>query len=601
MTNNTSFCAHRAVAATASVEARFNKLFLTSAIALALTAGYAADASAAPKWAEGRILLQTKAGLSDAELDKVLKSHNSKAIGHIRPINLHVVEVPKQSEEAVARALAKNPNIKFAELDMQVEANLTPNDPNYNSAWHLPKIQAPTAWDSSQGNGITIAILDTGVDASHPDLAGKLVPGWNSVSGNTDTADIYGHGTKVAGAAAALTNNSLGVAGVAGAARIMPIRITNDTSGYAYWSDIARGLTWAADQGARVANISYEATSSSSIASAAQYLQGKGGVTVVAAGNSSTDPGYSDSPYMISVSATDSNDAKASWSNYGYFVDVAAPGVSIWTATNGGGYGTVSGTSFSSPITAGVVALMMAANPSLSPATLEKILESTATDLGSAGWDTNYGYGRVNAAAAVQTAMQTQNIDSQAPSVSITSPASSNTVAGVTAVNISASDNVGVTRVALFANGQQVAEDNTSPFGFSWDTTTQVDGSATLVAYSYDAAGNQGLSKGVTVTVKNAAELKVADAIAPTVQITSPSNGAKVTGVNVSIKASASDNVAVTKITAVVDGKTLCTSASVTLSCNWNIKKVKTGTHTISAIAEDAAGNKSSTSISVTK
>ena len=601
MTSNTFFRTHRAVAATASIEARrsFNKLSL--AVALALTAGYAADASAAPKWAEGRILLQTKAGLSDAELDKALKGHNGKAIGRIRQINLHVVEVPKQAEEAVARALAKNPNVKFAELDMLVTAEQVPNDPKYASAWHLPKIQAPTAWDSSQGHNVTIAILDTGVDASHPDLAGKLVAGWNSVSGNTDTADIYGHGTKVAGAAAAITNNSIGVAGVAGSAHIMPIRITNDSTGYAYWSDIARGLTWAADNGAHIANISYEATSSSSIASAAQYLQNKGGVTVVAAGNSSTNPGYSDSPYMISVSATDSNDAKASWSNYGYFVDVAAPGVSIWTTVKGGSYGAVSGTSFASPVTAGVVALMMAANSSLSPATLEQILESTAQDLGAAGWDTSYGYGRVNAAAAVQTAMQTQNIDSQAPSVSITSPASSNTVAGVTAVNISASDNVGVTRVVLFANGQQVAEDATSPFGFSWDTTTQADGSATLVAYGYDAAGNQGLSKGVSVTVKNSTELKVADTVAPTVAITSPSNGAKVTGVNVSIKASASDNVAVTKITAAVDGKTLCTSASATLSCNWNIKKVAAGAHTISAIAEDAAGNKTTTVIQVTK
>ena len=115
MTSNTFFRTHRAVAATASIEARrsFNKLSLVSAVALALTAGYAADASAAPKWAEGRILLQTKAGLSDAELDKVLKGHNGKAIGRVRQINLHVIEVPKQAEEAVARALAKNPVITY--------------------------------------------------------------------------------------------------------------------------------------------------------------------------------------------------------------------------------------------------------------------------------------------------------------------------------------------------------------------------------------------------------------------------------------------------------------------------------------------------------
>ena len=594
MTNNTFFRTKRTVNFRS-----FRKLSIASSIILALTASYAADVFAAPKKAEGRILVGTQAGLSDDEFDKILKPHGGKALGHIRQINLHVVQVPPQAEEAVARALAKNPHVKFAEPDMLVEAEQIPDDPNYASAWHLPKIQAPTAWDNSQGSGVIIAILDTGVDASHPDLAGNLVAGWNSVSANTDTSDVYGHGTKVAGSAAAITNNGVGVVGVAGSARIMPIRITNDPTGYAYWSNIANGLTWAADHGAQVANISYEATSSASIASAAQYLRSKGGVTVVAAGNSSTDPGYSDSPYMISVSATDSNDAKASWSNFGYFVDVAAPGVSIWTTTNGGGYGAVSGTSFASPVTAGVVALMMAANPSLPPTTLEQVLENTATDLGDAGWDTSYGYGRVNAAAAVQIALQTQAADTQAPSTSITSPSSGSKVAGVATVNVSANDNVGVTRVELYAAGKLVASDTTAPFGFSWNTTAQADGATSLVAYAYDAAGNKGISSNVSVTVDNIPDL--ADILAPTVRISNPVNGAKVIGTNITISISASDNVGVTRTTCAVDGQVLGISSSATLKCTWNIKKVAAGIHNISATAEDAAGNKSTTSIQVTK
>jgi hypothetical protein len=167
------------------------------------------------------------------------------------------------------------------------------------------------------------------------------------------------------------------------------------------------------------------------------------------------------------------------------------------------------------------------------------------------------------------------------------------------AVNFSASDNVGVTQVVLFANGKQVAEDNTSPFGFSWDTTQVADGSATLVAYAYDAANNQGLSKSASVTVKNTPELK--DTTPPTVTITSPSNGAKVAG-TVSINVAGNDNVGVVKLNCAVNGKILKeVNNSSSLTCSWNTRKEKSGTHTISSTAKDAAGNVSSTSISVTK
>lgn len=131
-----------------------------------------------------------------------------------------------------------------------------------------------------------MAILDTGVDPYHPDLASKLLAGWNSASSNTDTTDINGHGTKVAGAAAAITDNSIGVAGVAGAARILPVRVTNSSDGSASTSAIANGLTWAANHGAHVANISYGVTGTSTVTSAAKYFMDKSGLTVVSAGNS---------------------------------------------------------------------------------------------------------------------------------------------------------------------------------------------------------------------------------------------------------------------------------------------------------------------------
>ena len=360
-------------------------------------------------WREGQILVQPRAGLPEAEIEKILHQGGGKAIGRLRNLGIHIVQVAPRSEDAVARALSRNPHIKFAEKDMLVEATeYIPDDPQYAQAWHLPKVQAPLAWDMASAQGITIAILDSGVDTSHPDLAGQVVAGWNSVSGNSDTADINGHGTKVAGTAAAATDNAIGVAAIGFGANIMPVRITNRSDGYAYWSDIARGLTWAADNGADVANISYSATNSSSISSAAQYMRNKNGVVVVAAGNDGTNPGWGDNPAMISVSATTSSDSKASWSNYGSYIDVAAPGAGIRTTTNGGGYGAVSGTSFASPATAGLIALIMGANPDLSPDEIEAILEASADDLvAGSDWHAYYGHGRINAAAAVEMALNT--------------------------------------------------------------------------------------------------------------------------------------------------------------------------------------------------
>jgi subtilisin family serine protease len=289
------------------------RTLLASSIVFALTsAGFSAAAqptspgepsipeaaAKSPRWAEGRILVQPRAGLSEAELDRILNRHGGQAIGRIQQIGVRMVNVPAGAEDAVVQALSRNRHIEFAEKDMIVElSEVIPNDPSYSNQWHLPKIQASTAWSTSLGTGITVAVLDTGVDSAHPDLTAQIVAGWNAVDGSTNTADINGHGTAVAGTAAATINNGIGVASVAGDAALMPVRVTNSSDGAAYWSDIARGVTWAADHNAKVANISYQSvSSSSSVGSAAQYMNGKGGVVVVAAGNTGGDPGWSDSP-----------------------------------------------------------------------------------------------------------------------------------------------------------------------------------------------------------------------------------------------------------------------------------------------------------------
>lgn len=553
------------------------------------------------KWKAGQILVKPKAGLSDREFGNILKKNQGKALEKIGNLPVHIISVPANAEEAVVRALSKNPQIEFAELDMLAELDATAvNDPQSPSEWHLSKIQTSTAWDYAKGEGVTIAILDTGVDGTHPDLVNQMIPGYNAVDGSSTTTDIFGHGTKVAGTAAATSNNAIGVASIAWNSKIMPVRVSNDSaSGTAYTSDIARGLNWASDNGADVANISYNMTGSASVTTAAQYMRNKGGVVVVSAGNNGVDPGYTDNPAIISVSATDSNDAKASWSNYGAYVDVAAPGVSIVTTTKGGGYGGVSGTSFSSPATAGVVALIISANPNLTPTGIEKILESSADKVAGVDFHPYYGYGRINASTAVQQALNTTAADTTAPTVNIFSPAGGSTVSSLVQVEVSASDNVSVNQVSLFANGKLIGSDTVAPYQFSWDSTSVADGSVVLTASATDAAGNEGSSANISITVKNqAASLAPTDNAPPTVAISNPSNGASVSGV-VSIGVAANDDVAIAKVALYIDNKLVSSTTAKSLTYNWNTKKVRAGSHTIQAIATDTANKTSDVSVQV--
>ena len=561
----------------------------------------------APTFAKSRFLVEPRAGLSPSALAKILSPHGGRA-RKIGQSNLYIVDLPvTASEEAVVQQLAHHPLLKFAELDRRVKSTFVPNDPYYGSEWHLNKVGAPTAWDSTQGSGVAIAILDSGVDGAHPDLLPNLVAGYNFVDNNTNTSDVCGHGTAVAGTAAAATNNGTGVAGIAGQAKIMPVRIayfdTTYNGCYAYYSTLANGITYAADHGVRIANASYGGLAgSSTIQSAGQYLKSKGGLLFVSAGNDGVNANFPATSTMIPVSATDGNDVITSWSSYGDYVALSAPGLGIYTTSQGSAYGSWSGTSFSSPLTAGVAALLMAANPTLDNLTVENLLYSTAVDLGTTGRDIYYGYGRVNAAAGVQAAVaKTVTIDTQPPTASITAPLASSTVSGLVAVNVSATDNIGVTSVALQVNGTTVAVDSSSPFAFSWDSTGVPNGMATLVAVASDAAGNKASSASVSVNVSNYVAPPTADTTPPVVSITNPVAG-KVSG-TVSVTTSASDNSGAAGISQwiYIDGSLKAMGTGGSLAYSWNTRKVAYGTHTIQAIAKDAAGNTSSTSVQVTR
>ena len=563
------------------------------ALAIGFSATFPALAGETGYWAKGRILVETRAGLGDGEFNKILARQGGRSAARMKKINVHVIKLPDGADERVAAEILKlNPHIKSAEVDKLIAPEQVGNDTYYKNAWHLPKIQAPTAWDSSLGTGVTIAILDSGVDGTHPDLAGKLVPGWNFYDGNNNTSDVYGHGTKVAGSAAAASNNGVGVTGVAWNAKIMPVRIS-DTAGYAFYSTIAEGIYWAADNGAKVVNVSYSVQGSTSVQNAANYLRSKGGIVVNSAGNSAALDTTLANNALISVSATGSSDAKASWSSFGDYVDVAAPGAGIWTTTRGGGYASVSGTSFSSPVTAGVIALMMSANPALRPTELESILKSTAVDLGSAGSDREFGAGRIDAAAAVQQALALGGVplaDTSAPLVSITSPGSG-TVKGIVPVNVSATDNIGITKVELYAKGVLVATDPTPQYSFSWDTSSVGDGAASLIAKAYDSAGNVASSSSVNVTVANTTtSSKTADTTKPTITSLNLKYATVISPILQDIAVSASDNVGVTKIKLYLDGIPV-TIAGSNINYAWNTSALTKGWHRVGVFAFDAANN----------
>src|SRR4029079_971987 len=174
-------------------------------------------------WAKGRILVQPNADLPDDRFESDLKVHGGKSLGKINGLDVHIVQLPANANEhAVANLLAHNPDIKFAEVDEVVSPSATANDPLLSTEWQLPKINAATAWNTSTGAGITVAVLDSGVQSNHPDLQANLVPGWNVYNNNSNTNDVNGHGTAVAGVIAAIGNNGIGVVGVAYHAKVMP-------------------------------------------------------------------------------------------------------------------------------------------------------------------------------------------------------------------------------------------------------------------------------------------------------------------------------------------------------------------------------------------
>ncbi|MCX7844442.1 MAG: S8 family peptidase [Candidatus Bipolaricaulota bacterium] len=357
--------------------------------------------------APDQILVKFKPGVLPERAAAVHARRGGQVIHVIPGIEVHVVRIPQGRVPEMVRAYLLEELVEFAEPDYVAVAYLVPNDPGYAYQWALPKIQAPQAWDLTTGSSaIRIAILDTGIDQDHEDLRAKIVANRNFTTSPT-VDDRQGHGTHVAGIAAAVTNNARGVAGVGFNAVLMNVKVLDD-NGSGQYSWIANGIVWAADNGAHVINMSLGGpATSSTLEAAVRYAYSRGVVLVAAAGNENTSspsyPAYY--PECIAVAATDQNDAKASFSNYGAWVDIAAPGVSIYSTlpnhTNRTGvrnYGYLSGTSMAAPHVAGVAALIKARYPTLTNAQIAQRLLATGDP--TTGFTT--AIRRVNAYRAVQ-------------------------------------------------------------------------------------------------------------------------------------------------------------------------------------------------------
>ncbi|MGB8022472.1 MAG: S8 family serine peptidase [Candidatus Nanopelagicales bacterium] len=316
-------------------------------------------------------------------------------------------ETPAEAEE-LARKLDRRPGV-VAVPNARVRAfGLLQSEPLGSQQWNMGMVGAPTAWATAKGAGVKVAVIDTGVDATHPDLAGRVLPEIDLIPDAEPGPDLLGHGTRVATLiAGGLTG--VGMAGVAPQATILPVAAL-DPIGYGDTSTVARAIIAAADAGARVINMSLGGPDRDAVLDrACAYAHSKGATLVAAVGNSYEDGNEvqypAASPHVLGVASVDSTGTPSEFSNTGSYVDLAAPGQSILAGMPGGGFSVETGTSFAAPHVSGVLALMASANPALTATDLTTFVQLTAKDDVSAdGRDDQIGFGIVRADRAVAAA-----------------------------------------------------------------------------------------------------------------------------------------------------------------------------------------------------
>jgi thermitase len=338
----------------------------------------------------------------------------SKTLGSVRGVGAKVVQVSGDPQATAAR-LNRSSLVLYAEPNKILKVSATPNDPRFGELYGMDRIDAPEGWDAAglggfpASGGVKIGIVDTGIDQTHPDLSGQTVACARSqgllpiLSGSIEVgqcADDNHHGSHVAGTIAAKANNGIGVAGVAFNADLVICKALGGPLGTGSTADVANCINWVASQGARVISMSLGGGASTTLqnAVASAWNNGNGAVIVAAAGNDGDSTLNYPAAYaqVISVAATDSADAHASFSNANADVEIAAPGVNVLSTVRGGGYATLSGTSMATPHVSAVAGVLRQLFPSENAAAIRNRLDAAVNDLGPAGRDATFGFGRVN-------------------------------------------------------------------------------------------------------------------------------------------------------------------------------------------------------------
>ncbi len=385
--------------------------------------------ASAQEYKQDEVVVKMQTSYSSEDRLKFHHEIGGQLVSQIQNLGVDVLRFEGVPVQRIIERLKIDPRVLYVEPNFIATAFEMANDPalQQNLQWGLTKINAAgnntSAWNISRGiTSVVVAILDTGIAQNHEDLKEKIISNRNCTD-STTSDDIYGHGTHVSGIISANTNNNLGVAGVGYGITLLNAKGLGD-SGSGYYSWLANCLVWAADNGAKVINMSLGGSADSKLLSdAVEYAWNKGVVLVAAAGNSGNNspsyPAYY--PHVLSVAATDQNDVKASFSNFGTWVDVTAPGVGIYSTlpnnTNAFkqlGYGYGSGTSMASPFVAGLAGLLFSMG-SLNNSDVVKLIENNADKIPGTG--TNWIFGRINAYQSLLSARGTSDVR---PSVTLT-------------------------------------------------------------------------------------------------------------------------------------------------------------------------------------